>query len=306
MLREVARIALPAHRGDGGFDHAAVDANRSRLYVAHTANDAVDVIDVAERKYLRSLGPLPGVAGVAIAGPERLLFTTNRGNDTASVFRLPEETPVLRFATGARPNGIAYDPGRNLLAVAGVGDAPTGRPPTVELFDLGAARSRGRLELPGRTRWILYHPPTEEFWVNVADPPRITAVSATGEPRVARAVEIPGRGPHGLERTPDGSRLFCACDGRELVAVDLPGGAARVVGRLVGAPDVLWIDSRRPDLYAAIGEPGVVQRFNTETLEFEETFPTAPGAHTLTLDESRNELHVFLPERHEDLVLRVS
>ena len=46
ILRLAGSIELPAHRGDGGFDHAAVHGAGRRLYVAHTANDALDVIDL--------------------------------------------------------------------------------------------------------------------------------------------------------------------------------------------------------------------------------------------------------------------
>jgi hypothetical protein len=44
-LRLTGHIDLPAHAGRGGFDHAAIHERTRRLYVAHTANDAVDVVD---------------------------------------------------------------------------------------------------------------------------------------------------------------------------------------------------------------------------------------------------------------------
>jgi len=54
-LRHLGYIDLPEHVGEGGFDHAAVHAGDRKLYVAHTANDAVDVIDLEAGRYLRSL-----------------------------------------------------------------------------------------------------------------------------------------------------------------------------------------------------------------------------------------------------------
>ena len=45
ILEQIAEVPLPAHDKPGGFDHAAVHGPRGQLYVAHTANDAVDVID---------------------------------------------------------------------------------------------------------------------------------------------------------------------------------------------------------------------------------------------------------------------
>ena len=55
-------IDLPAHLKPGGFDHAAVHRATARLYVAHTANDAIDVLDCAADHYLRSIPNLAGVS----------------------------------------------------------------------------------------------------------------------------------------------------------------------------------------------------------------------------------------------------
>ena len=44
-LEDLGYIELPTHARKGGFDHAAYHRVDDRLYLAHTANDAVDVID---------------------------------------------------------------------------------------------------------------------------------------------------------------------------------------------------------------------------------------------------------------------
>jgi DNA-binding beta-propeller fold protein YncE len=66
-LRLDGYIDLPAHVGPGGFDHAAIHEPTRRLYVAHTANDAVDVIDCARDVFVRSIDGLRGVAGVLVS-----------------------------------------------------------------------------------------------------------------------------------------------------------------------------------------------------------------------------------------------
>jgi DNA-binding beta-propeller fold protein YncE len=60
-------VALPEHKAKGGFDHAAVHAASGNVYVAHTANDAVDVFDPVSRRYLFSIPGLPGVAGALVS-----------------------------------------------------------------------------------------------------------------------------------------------------------------------------------------------------------------------------------------------
>ena len=305
-MKEVARILLPPHPAQGEFDHAAVDPLGDRLYVAHPSNDAVEVVDLAARRHVASIPGLRGVAGVWVDAEARLLFTSNRGEDTASVFRLGEGAPTARFRvrTGARPNGMAFDPGRHVLMVAGVGNpTASGAPPTLTFVDVRDGAVLGRVDAPGRTRWALYHRPTDTFYVNIADPPLVAAVRAGEIPAISQTFPMPARGPHGLEQDPAGHLLYCACDEGILVALDLDTGIPRAVAPLSGPPDVLWISRKRSRLYGAVGEPGTVDVFDVDPPRAVSRVSTAEGAHTLTVDERRGEVHVFLPESHEDLVL---
>jgi DNA-binding beta-propeller fold protein YncE len=304
-LKEVARIVLPEHPPDGGFDHAAVDHRASRLYVAHTSNDAVDVVDLATRRFLSSIPRLPGVAGVWVDEDRRLLFSSNRGEDSVSIFDLNASTEMYRLPTGVRPNGLAFDPTRGNLLVAGVGNPHVSdAPPTLSFVDTIRGKMLGRLTPPGRTRWALFHRGTDSFYVNIADPPAIAVVPAGRLDQVDRLLPIPARGPHGLEQDPAGRLLYCACDEGVLVRVDLPSGRAERVGVLAGAPDVLWVNPRRHHLYCAVEDPGVIHVFDLPTCHLLETVPTAFGAGTLTVDRGRSEVHSFLPASHEDLVLQ--
>jgi hypothetical protein len=55
-LRLLGHIDLPEHRGAGGFDHADVHSSSDRLYVAHTSNDAIDVIDCPPSAFIGQTG----------------------------------------------------------------------------------------------------------------------------------------------------------------------------------------------------------------------------------------------------------
>jgi hypothetical protein len=69
-LSLVTHIELPAHKSSGGFDHADIYAPTDRLfmpptdrlYVAHTSNDAIDVIDCARMVCASELSPGPAGA----------------------------------------------------------------------------------------------------------------------------------------------------------------------------------------------------------------------------------------------------
>src|SRR5579862_1134839 len=108
-LEHLGYIELPAHVGKGGLDHAAGLWLRGLLYVAHTANDTVEVIDCAAGRHIHSVAGLTAVAA-ALTAPERdLVFTSNRGEDTVGIFGADHLDSVVKVAVGRRPNGLAHD-----------------------------------------------------------------------------------------------------------------------------------------------------------------------------------------------------
>ena len=135
-LRLTGYVDLPEHRGKGGFDHAAVHAASGHVYVAHTANDAVDVFDPASRRVLFSIPGLPGVAGALVSDEARLIFSSNRSENTIGIFAPGANPAVTKIKVGVGPNGLAYDPARRLLLAANVGDPAIAGSYTLSMIDL--------------------------------------------------------------------------------------------------------------------------------------------------------------------------
>src|SRR4029450_1874080 len=104
-------VELPEHKGEGGFDHAAVHAASGHVYVAHTANDAVDVFDPASRKHLFSVPNLTAVAGALVSDESQLVFTSNRGENTIGVFAPGADPKVTKIRVGMRANEIGRGAG---------------------------------------------------------------------------------------------------------------------------------------------------------------------------------------------------
>jgi DNA-binding beta-propeller fold protein YncE len=295
-------IDLPAHVGSGGFDHAAVHERRGLLYVAHTANDAVDVIDCASRTYVRSVAGLPAVAGALVCGEQDLVFTSNRGEDTVAVFSPDGERSLARVAVGVKPNGLAYDPADRLLLAANVGDPARPGSHTVSIVDVETRSLVADTPVAGRTRWTIFDAEARRFYVNVSDPPQIAVVEAGDPARLAQVFPVPAAGPHGLDFDPTTRRLFCAADAKVLVVLDARSGKVVTEREIGGVPDVVFFNAARRALYVAIGDPGVIEVFDTEALRRREVIVTEKGAHTLAFDASTNTVYAFLPETHRAAV----
>jgi DNA-binding beta-propeller fold protein YncE len=301
-LRLLDHIELPEHRSGGGFDHADIHSATDRIYVAHTANDSIDVIDCAKDRYVESISGFPAIAGALVSEARGLVFTTNRGENTISVFQPGDERSGLKIGVGVKPNGVAFGDSRGILAVANVGDPAITDSCTASIVDVDRRKRVAEVKVPGRTRWAIYHPAAQTFLINIAFPARIVAIDARAPDKISKQYEVPAEGPHGLDLDPRTDRLFCACDAGILLAIEAASG--RVLGevRLSGAPDVIFLNPRTGHLYVAIGDPGVIDVIDVAAMRTKEIVPTEKGAHTLALDRKRSKVYAFLPRSHRTAV----
>jgi DNA-binding beta-propeller fold protein YncE len=300
-LRLLGQVELPAHVTPGGFDHADVHQGTGRLYVAHTANDALDVIDCASDRYLHSIPNLTGVAGALASDERNLIFTSNRAENTVGIFSADDEAALVKVGVGVRPNGLAYDPGRNVLLAAHVGDPAIPGSFTVSLIGIERKQRIADIAVPGRTRWAIFDPHTSSFYVNISDPAVIVVIDAAQPAQVTKVLPVPVAGPHGLDLDLARRRLFCACDGKKLVVLAMDGSVQATLD-ISGVPDVIFFNAALKHLYVAIGDPGVIDVFDTASLKLIETVATGRGAHTLGYDRQRNKVYAFLPQSHSAAV----
>jgi DNA-binding beta-propeller fold protein YncE len=156
----------------------------------------------------------------------------------------------------------------------------------------------GDLRVPGRTRWTVFDPETDQFYVNIAEPAEVTIVKTKERASIVGRYAIPAVGPHGLDIDHEGRQLFCACDDGSLFRVDLESGKVSRIGNLAGAPDVIFFNPRLDHLYVAIGSPGVIQVFDTEQLKEAQRVSTEPGTHTLAFNAATSKVYALFPESH--------
>ncbi len=295
-------IDLPENEGEGGFDHAAVHASSRKLYVAHTANNALDVIDCIAESYLHSILNLAGVAGALVSDERKLVFTSNRGENTVGIFSLKNEAGLVKISVGVRPNGLSLDPGRGLLLAANVGSPDKPDSFTLSIVDIQKKEMIASIPVPGRTRWTIFDATSDEFFVNISEPAQIVVVQPSQPDRISRVLEIPSAGPHGLDLDDSTGRLFCACDSGKLFAVKTATGKITAVTDLSGKPDVIFFNPTLKHLYVAVGDPGLIDVFETDGFQKLETVPTEIGAHTLAFEAGHNKVYAFLPQSHRAAV----
>jgi DNA-binding beta-propeller fold protein YncE len=301
-LIQIASIELPEHVKVGGFDHAAIHFSSNRLYVAHTVNDSLDIIDCSADRYISTLTGLIGVAGVLVSEEHGLVITSNRGEDTVSIFTPGAEEHMIKIHVGIRPNGLSFDPLRGLLLVANVGDPHHPESATLSMVDIQKRKMICSIPVPGRTRWTIFDPTTDKFYTNIAEPPQIIGVASDQPDHIIRSMQITAAGPHGLDLDSRTRRLFCACDEGKLITLEAANGKMLSTADLTGKPDVIFFNPKLKHLYVAVGDPGVIDVFDSDRYIRLETVPTEKGAHTLAFDPGLNKVYAFAPQTHQALV----
>jgi DNA-binding beta-propeller fold protein YncE len=296
-LRKLGFIDLPKHIDHGVFDHADIHTARGLLYVAHMANDAVDVIDCNADRYLRSIPGLPGVAGVLVYEPGDMVFTSNRGETTVGIFNCGREEELVKVDTGNHSNGLAHDPERQLLLGCNIN-----KPYTVSVVDVRGKALIKNIPVLERTRWAMYDAGTKSFYFNIGNPAAIGVIDCENPTEISRYINVPATGAHGLALDSEKGLLFCACDNGKMFSMDIVSGKVLKEMDLSGSPDTIFYHKRRNRIYAAIGSPGLIDVIDTQSMQRIETVATENGAHTMALNTATDKLYAFLPETYRAMV----
>lgn len=61
---------------------------------------------------------------------------------------------------------------------------------------------------------------------------------------------------------------------------------------------MVFLNTTLKHVYVAVGDPGVIDVFDTEDLRRVATVKTEQGAHTIGFDGARNMVYAFLPQSH--------
>ncbi len=146
MLKQVGSVNLPRHYS-GGFDHGDVHMATGRVFVAHTANNAIEVIDGERLTHLATISGCEEASGVLCVQDEGLVIAAARGTGKILLIDAITKRVVSEMHAGSKPNGLAWDIRRRRLLVADVGDN------SARILDSSSTQVISTIKLPGRPRW---------------------------------------------------------------------------------------------------------------------------------------------------------
>ena len=233
-LRAAGVIDIP-HSTNTLFDHGAFEPRSRRVFVAHTARNSIEVIDHDARRHLSTLQGFPEAAGVV--ADEGQVLVTNRG--AAGLAWIDARTLETRSVldTGPRPNGVAIISRLKLAVVACIGDET--HSPVLQVLNL-ETHQRWAIDLPGRPRWCVTDISGARVFLAVQEPSMVL-VARVPELNEVQHWKLPSSGAHGIDIDHRANRLYVACDGGALVALE---AGTRVAAVRSSGRNVLQSDQR--------------------------------------------------------------
>ncbi|MBS0367111.1 MAG: hypothetical protein JSR67_14945 [Proteobacteria bacterium] len=278
-----ARIPL----GDvhGRIDHMAMDVARQRLFVAELGNDTVGVVDLAQRRTLRTIGGLREPQGIGYAASTDTLYVANAGDGTVRLYQGADLKPAGQIALGDDADNVRVDdPAHRLYVGYGSG--------AIAVIDTASRQSIAEVPLRAHPESFQLEPDSGRLYINIPDARQIAVVDRgegkllTTWPTAALRANFPmaldpvHRQVIVIFRHPATVGVFDARTGRLLSSAAACGDA-----------DDAFLDARRDRLYVSCGE-GLIEVFAHRGEKFESIarITTSPGTRTSLFAASADRL----------------
>lgn len=282
---QYAKVADIQIGGAGAFDYLSIDSAAKRLYVTHGTE--IVVIDTATNQIVGRIADTPRVHGIVLVPELGRGFTTNGGENKASIVDLKTLQTIGKVDTGANPDAVLYEPTRKEIYTfngaeqggysATVFEAATGA--VVATVELGDKPETGQTD-SGRV------------FVNLEDKNLIGVIEIATHKKIDEWPLAPVTAPTGMAIDRPSKRLFVG-GGKFLALVDYTTGKVVTSVPICTGTDATWFDASTRMVFTSCSDGHItISRFDApDKLAVVDTLTTARGARTMTIDPATHRIY---------------
>ncbi len=281
ILSRIAMIDIP---GQPGFQ--AVALFDGKLLISHTANDSVDVFDIAKRRVIAQVKDMKGASGLVVDAASGKAYVANADANEIAVLSTKDWSVRQRIPLKAAPRSLLLVPELGTLYSANWHQR------SLSAVDLKQGTSR-TVAIDGSPGHLAFDPEQKRLYATLEDVRQVAVLSP--ELQVVKRYPIQGSQPTGILFDPTNRRLYVAV---RYAVVSLDPDSGREVGRSAAPAgvDTLKLDGNR--LYAAAsGGVVLIYRVTGSGLVAEHEVTSDVKGHTLAYDAERG--MILLPGGRE-------
>jgi hypothetical protein len=268
-----SKISLGEVRGR--IDHLALDLNRQRLFVAELGNDSVGVVDLKERKTVRTLTGLKEPQGIGYVPSTDTMYVANSSDGSVRLFQGPDLNATGRIDLGDDADNVRVNEITQQVLV-GYGDGALAILDAVSHSKIAVVSLKAH---PESFRILAGH---ERIYVNVPRAHEIAVIDQVTRKQIDSwpTGELSANFPLALDESQQ-RVLAVFRHPAMLAAFQVKDGKRIAVVQTCGDSDDLFVDAKRNLVYVICGEGYVeVLAPRGESYASLGRIATLPGART--------------------------
>jgi DNA-binding beta-propeller fold protein YncE len=276
--------------GEGGWDYLTVDAKGRRLYVSHATK--VEVIDLDKETVIGEILDAPGVHGLAVAPDLGRGFTSNGGENKASIVDLKTLQTIAKVETGQNPDGMLYESGRQEVYMF------NGRGQSATVIAAKTGKVVATIPLLGKPEFAAADMLAGRIFNNLEDKNEVAVIDTKTHEVVCRWPISPGEEASGMALDVAHHRLFLGCANQKMVMMDSMTGKVITSVPIGTGVDANAFDPGTQLAFASCGDGTVTvaHEDSPETLSVVQTLQTKPRARTMALDPQTHKIYLASAE----------
>jgi YVTN family beta-propeller protein len=273
MLELEAKIPLGDVRGR--IDHMAIDLARQHLFVAELENNSVGIVDLANRKVIRTIQGLKEPQGVAFVPSTGALYVANAGDGSLRSFRGPDYAAAGQIDLGDDADNIRVDTAANRLVV-GYGSGG------LAVVHIASFRKISDIPLGVHPEGFQLDPGSNKIFVNLPKARAIAVVDRQSGKQLANWPMQIGAGNFPMALNHYAGHVLAAFrTPAKLAAFSINDGALIASPEICGDADDVFVDAKRNRVYVSCGE-GFLDVLDAQGTAYKRLarIPTVAGART--------------------------
>jgi DNA-binding beta-propeller fold protein YncE len=280
-------IQLPPETGGRVplFDLLTVDERRGLLYVPHTSNSTLEIVDTKTQKFVITIPGLAGARGVALTPDPNIVFVSMSGGGAVAEVDTKAMKVVGTIAVNGSPDAVGYDPVNDVVLATSSGSKE------LNIINRTTRKVTSTVKLPGSPELLTVDPKAGVAYIAINDKDEVAAVDiATQQLTELRGCDI--KAPTGVALDDQG-HLFVA--DRGLVSViDV------LIDKCLGSVDIgngvdqIAVSLHTHHLYTANGGSRNLSVIDTRTFKPLGEVGTGPGGDGVAVDSATDLVYVMV------------
>ena len=281
-------VKIPLGDIAGRIDHLAYDSARQRLYVAELGNNSVGIVDLKQRRLLRTMTGFDEPQGIGYEASTDTVYVATGGDGSLRLFRAADFSAIGTIDLGADADNVRVDPKARRVYVGHDDGA-------IAVIDAAARKRIADIPFKGHPESFQLESDGPRIFVNVPDAGSIQILSRETNISIGNwstdelqanyplAVDMTNHRVLAVFRRPARMEAFDVASGKRLSGAEVCGDA-----------DDVFVDAKRERVYVICGEGWVDSYASGASFSRLDRLPISRGSRTGLYLPDNNQLAVAI------------